>query len=141
MQNDNATKMRPEILTGQTIKVRSPFGTVFVTINENGANRPFELFLNVGKCGSDVAADAEAIGRLCSLLLRLPSPIPEEKRIELIVNSLIGIGGNGDVLSGVKRIRSLPDAVACALNLYRETHADLERDSRLKNSPSDRHAA
>ncbi len=136
MQNDSTTKTRPEILTGRTIKVRSPFGTVFVTINENGDNRPFELFLNVGKCGSDVAADAEAIGRLCSLLLRIPSPVPEEKRIELIVSSLTGIGGNGDVLFGTKRIRSLPDAVACALSQYAETRAEMRNPGCANDSPS-----
>jgi ribonucleoside-diphosphate reductase alpha chain len=141
MQNDNKTETRPEILNGQTIKVRSPFGTMFVTINTNGDNQPFELFLNVGKCGSDVCADAEAIGRLCSLLLRIPSPVPEEKRIELIVNSLTGIGGNGDVLFGAKRIRSLPDAVAYALNQYAETHAEMHEAACANDSPSDRHAA
>lgn len=141
MQNDSNTKTRPEILTGRTIKVRSPFGTVFVTINENGENRPFELFLNVGKCGSDVAADAEAIGRLCSLLLRIPSTLPEEKRFELIVSSLAGIGGNGNVQFGDKSIRSLPDAVAYALSQYVESRAEMRKDACSKQSPSDRHAA
>jgi len=41
----------------------------------NGYRRfagPPELFINVGRAGSDVAALAEALGRLVSLQLRLP---------------------------------------------------------------------
>lgn len=124
---------RPEVLSGQTIKVRSPFGTVFVTVNEQ-EGRPVELFLNVGKCGSDVAADAEAIGRLCSLLLRMPSPMPGERRIELMIRSLTGIGGNGEVISGLKHIRSLPDAVAHALSLRTVSKTEPETSSESDSS-------
>lgn len=116
---------RPEILCGRTIKVSSPFGTVFVTLNENGQDGPVELFVNIGKCGSDIAADAEAIGRLCSLLLRISSPVHPKKRIEWIVQNLAGIGGSQNVDFGKKRIRSLPDAVAFALNQYAEMKSDI----------------
>jgi ribonucleoside-diphosphate reductase alpha chain len=111
---------RPEILNGRTIKVHSPFGTVYVTLNENPNGGAFELFVNIGKCGSDVAADAEAIGRLCSLLLRISSPVEPQKRIEWIIQNLAGIGGSQNVDFGKKRIRSLPDAVAFALHQYSE---------------------
>jgi len=114
------TSGRPEILSGRTIKVCSPFGTVFVTLNENEKEDPFELFVNIGKCGSDIAADAEAIGRLCSLLLRISSPVQPKKRIEWIVQNLAGIGGSRNVDFGQKQIRSLPDAVAFALRQYAE---------------------
>jgi ribonucleoside-diphosphate reductase alpha chain len=109
---------RPEVLSGRTIKVRSPFGSVFVTLNEDAAQNPFELFLNIGKCGSDIAADAEAIGRLCSILLRIPSSIPKRVRIEWILRGLEGIGGSHDISMGRDRVRSLPDAVAFALRQY-----------------------
>jgi ribonucleoside-diphosphate reductase alpha chain len=114
------TLPRPEILSGRTIKVSSPFGTVFVTLNENGQDNPFELFVNIGKCGSDIAADAEAIGRLCSLLLRISSPVHPKKRMEWIVQNLTGIGGSRNVDFGQKQIRSLPDAIAFALRQYAE---------------------
>ena len=113
-------KPRPEIVTGRTIKIRSPFGSVYVTINENGNLEPFELFLNVGKAGSDIAADAEAIGRLCSLLLRIPSPIPEDERVRLIIKHLSGIGGSRDTGFGANRVRSVADAVSIALKMYLE---------------------
>lgn len=109
---------RPEILNGRTFRVRSPFGTVFVTLNENQKGYPFELFLNIGKSGSDIAADAEAIGRLCTLLLRIPSAVTEQERIQSIIKHLMGIGGSRDACDGDRRIRSMPDAVAFALTLY-----------------------
>ena len=112
---------RPEILPGRTIRVRSPFGTVYVTLNEKNGS-PSEIFLNTGKCGSDLAAHAEAIGRLCSLLLCLPSPVSEVQRIQSIIDSLKGIGGskNGDTA------RSIPDAIAFALSQYLKLNATAE---------------
>lgn len=112
---------RPEILPGRTIRVRSPFGTIYVTLNENCDGSPSEIFLNTGKCGSDLAAHAEAIGRLCSLLLCLPSPVSEVQRIESIIKNLSGIGGSKNS-EGDEKIRSVPDAVAFALSQYLEFH-------------------
>jgi hypothetical protein len=109
---------RPEVLAGRTIRVRSPFGTVYVTLNEDRNGMPFEVFVNTGKCGSDVAADAEAIGRLCSLLLCLPSSVSEAERIRWIIDNLNGIGGSKNVLTGERPIRSIPDALAFALSQY-----------------------
>ena len=114
------TKPRPDIVTGLTVKVRSAFGSVYVTVNENGHQEPFEVFLMVGKAGSDVAAFAEAIGRLCSLLLRVPSPIPEVERVRFIIKHLSGIGGSRDAGFGPNRVRSVPDAVSIALKKYLE---------------------
>ncbi len=119
-QKDGIGKNRPNILSGQTIRVRTPIGTLFVTLNENEQHHPFELFLNTGKCGSDITADAEAIGRLCSILLRLPSPVSELERIQLIITHLAGISGSKDIHDGEIHIRSVPDAVAAALRQYLE---------------------
>ena len=114
-------KKRPETLKGRTIRVKSPFGTVYVTLNENGEGSPFELFLNTGKCGSDLAADAEAIGRLCSLLLCIPSSVSELDRIRWIVANLSGIGGSKHADAGERPVRSVPDALALALTQYLST--------------------
>ena len=62
-------------------------------MNINGGDKPFEVFMNVGKAGSDVAAVSEALGRLISLILRLPSPLDEHERLEEVVDQLAGIGG------------------------------------------------
>ena len=84
---------RPQKLAGVTYRIATPVGTAFITLNENGEGQPFEVFLNVGKAGSDIAAVAEAIGRLISLLLRLPSPVPPAERLRQVVDQLQGIGG------------------------------------------------
>ena len=49
-------------------------GTAYITVNSDERGEPFEVFLNVGKAGSEVSAVSEAIGRLISLVLRMPRP-------------------------------------------------------------------
>lgn len=106
---------RPHALEGQTYRLRTPLGTAYTTVNVNGEGEPFEVFLNVGKVGSDTAAVAEAIGRLISLLLRIPSPLSSTKRLNQVVRQLKGIGGGRPMGFGRDRVRSLPDGVAQVL--------------------------
>jgi ribonucleoside-diphosphate reductase alpha chain len=108
-------KPRPAVLHGITYRTPSPLGTAFITINENGNRAPFEVFANVGKAGSDTAAVAEAIGRLISLVLRMPSPLTSQERLVEVIDQLAGIGGQRPMGFGPNRVRSLPDAVAQVL--------------------------
>jgi ribonucleoside-diphosphate reductase alpha chain len=117
---ERLVKERAPILRGMTIKTHSPFGTVYTTINENSDQEPFELFCNVGKAGSDICADAEALGRCISLLLRTPSPVSGIQRLRELQEHLSGIGGSKDHGFGPNRVRSVPDAIAKALGLYLE---------------------
>jgi ribonucleoside-diphosphate reductase alpha chain len=106
---------RPHVLQGQTYRITTPLGTAYVTVNCNGEGEPFEVFLNVGKAGSDTAAVAEAIGRLISLILRVPSPLPARRRLQQVVKQLRGIGGGRPTGFGRDRVQSLPDGVAQVL--------------------------
>ena len=106
---------RPHTLVGQTYRVQTPLGTAYTTVNLNGDAEPFEVFLNVGKAGSDTAAVAEAIGRLISLVLRLPSPLSSTRRLNQVVRQLRGIGSGRSLGFGRDRVRSLPDGVAQVL--------------------------
>ena len=108
-------KPRPIGLHGTTYRTPTPLGTAYITINENGDHDPFEIFANVGKAGSDTAAVAEAIGRLISLALRMPSPLTSRERLTEVVDQLSGIGGGRPLGFGPNRVRSLPDAVAQVL--------------------------
>lgn len=108
-------KPREQALPGRTHKVVTPLGKAYVTINRNGNNEPFEVFLNVGKAGSDTDAVSEAIGRLISLVLRLPSPISPTERLKGVVDELGGIGGGRPMGFGLQRVRSLPDGIAQVL--------------------------
>jgi ribonucleoside-diphosphate reductase alpha chain len=108
-------KPRPRKVQGVTYRVATPLGTAFITVNVNGNDEPFEVFANVGKAGSDTASVSEAMGRLVSLILRLPSPLTPTERLREVVGQLKGIGGGRHLGYGRARIRSLPDAVAQVL--------------------------
>jgi ribonucleoside-diphosphate reductase alpha chain len=113
--NVPSKKPRPRQLHGATYEIATPLGKAYVTVNRNGDDQPFEVFCNVGKAGSDTAAVSEAIGRLISLTLRLPSPLSPTERLEQIVAQLSGIGGGRPMGFGLQRVRSLPDGIAQAL--------------------------
>jgi ribonucleoside-diphosphate reductase alpha chain len=108
-------KPRPRKVNGVTYRVATPLGTAFITVNINGNEEPFEVFANVGKAGSDTASVSEAMGRLISLILRLPSPLTPTERLREVVGQLKGIGGGRHLGYGRARIRSLPDAMAQVL--------------------------
>ena len=111
-------KPRPRFLKGYTYSIETPLGKTFVTVNENGGNQPFEVFVNTAKAGSEIAAHSEAIGRLISYLLRIASPVEPRKRLQTIMEQLGGIGGGRSFGFGPNRIRSLPDGIAKALDEY-----------------------
>lgn len=133
-------KPRPRTLRGVTFRVDTPLGTGYVHVNQSTSGEPFEVFLNVGKAGSDVQADAEALGRLISLVLRMPSPLTPRERVEEIVKQLDRIGGRRDAGMGPARVRSIPDAVAQVLAEHvglrepGEEHVREAREGRSKAS-------
>ena len=108
---------RPSVVCGYTRQIVAPEGKVNVTLNsdEHGL---LEVFINVGKAGSDITALAEALGRLVSLNLRMMSPLPPNERAREMARQLRGIGGSRAVGVGPTQVRSLPDAVALALEEY-----------------------
>jgi len=110
-----AVKPRPRSLTGRTYRVETPLGTAYTVVNEQGDGEPFEVFVSVGKAGSDTMAVAEAMGRLISLALRMPSPLSPKRRLEEIVTQLAGIGGGRPLGFGPQRVLSLPDGIARVL--------------------------
>lgn len=111
-------KPRPMVVHGSTYQVETPVGQAYVTINTNGGRQPLELFMNVGKAGSDVTAMAEAMGRLISLVFRLPSPMSPMERAHKVAAELIGIGGARSLGFGENRVRSLPDAIAKVIDRH-----------------------
>src|SRR6185503_13114134 len=66
---------RPYKRRGYTVSKTTPSGTAHITMNEDEEGHPFEVFLEIGKAGSDIKAMAEAMGRLMSLILRMASPV------------------------------------------------------------------
>lgn len=109
---------RPLVLRGRTYRMQTPVGEMFITINRDEKDDPFEVFVTVGKGGTHTLADAEAIGRLVSLSLRLSRASANNPRevAEKIVSQLRNIGGASHVGFGKDRVMSLADAIAKALS-------------------------
>jgi ribonucleoside-diphosphate reductase alpha chain len=114
-------KKRPEVLSGQTRQVRAPEGKVNITLNcDPDTEELFEMFINLGKAGSDISAMAEALGRLISFNLQMPSPMSQTERAREMADQLRGIGGSRAVGIGPNQVKSLPDGVGLALGKYVE---------------------
>jgi ribonucleoside-diphosphate reductase alpha chain len=127
-------KPRPAVVQGYTRQVSAPEGKVNVTINSD-EHGPLEVFVNVGKAGSDIAALAEALGRLISLNLRVLSPLSQMDRAKEIAEQLRGIGGSRSVGFGMQQVRSLPDAVARALEMHIESLENQEAQKQPAEPP------
>ena len=111
-------KPRPTRLSGCTLKRDTPMGKLYVTINADSDGEPFEVFMTLGKGGSEVSAVSEAIGRLISLILRSPSTKDGWEKLEHVIDELSGIGGLLQQGFGPEKTRSLADAVSKALRQY-----------------------
>ena len=105
-------RQRPGALRGYTMKMISPLGDLYVTINEDVNGRPFEVFCTLGKAGGAANADAEAVGRLMSLALRSGIPIAQVK------DQLRGISCDRAVGLGPNKVLSVPDAIGQAIERY-----------------------
>jgi ribonucleoside-diphosphate reductase alpha chain len=113
---------RPEMLTGQTVRMMTGCGNLYVTTNE-GAAGPFELFAHIGKTGGCAASQTEAIGRLVSLALRsgvdpaavakqlrgVRCPFPSSNRGHRVLSCADAIG---QVLDGLRATSETPEALA-----------------------------
>jgi ribonucleoside-diphosphate reductase alpha chain len=130
-------KPRPRSLRGFTYNVSTPLGKAFITINENGGEQPFEVFINTSKAGSDTAAVSEAIGRLISYILRLASPVVPRDRLKEVWRQLSGIGGGRSLGFGPNRVRSLPDGVSQVLAEYLESTTSKAEDENRQNHTVD----
>lgn len=96
--------VRPRRLGGITASKRTALGKMYLTLNMHEGH-PFELFAQIGKAGSDVAAFTEAVARLVSLALR--SGINPD----VVAKELLDIGGSKSVGFGNERVRSVPDGI------------------------------
>jgi len=123
-------RLRPNVL-GTTIKVETPDGAAFVTINwdgDVGPKEPFEIFVTVAKAGTDAAADAEAIGRLASEILREESSLSPIEKLIRIRSHLSGIGGSRIAGFGKNKVTSLADGISKAIDIYLKRFELVEMD-------------
>ncbi len=102
-------KPRPEVVSGSTYKIKTGYGTLFVTVNNDEDGKPFEVFAAIGKTGGFFAAKSEAICRLISLALRAGIDVEE------IIEQLKGIRGPMPSWSKYGQVLSIPDAISHVL--------------------------
>jgi len=99
---------RPDVVSGVTYRLRTPYGNMYVTINRD-EHGPFEIFSQLGKAGGFFQAQTEAICRMISLSLRSGISITE------VIDQLKGIRGPDMMFTSGGTIHSLPDAIAKVL--------------------------
>jgi ribonucleoside-diphosphate reductase alpha chain len=116
-KEEQVIKPRPVRVEGATYRIETPVGSAFITVNHDEDGNPFEVFVTIGKAGSEVAAMAEALGRLISTTLRFGNHMAPKERAREIMDQLHGIGGGRSVGFGPNRVRSLPDAIARAIGM------------------------
>ena len=133
-------KPRPMVVHGATYKINTPVGQAYVTVNTNGGKDPMEVFINVGKAGSDISAMAEGLGRLISLNLRLSTHLSSEDKIKNLIKEMANIGGSSAVGFGKERVRSLPDAVAKVLSMHYELNNNQIAGNGFANVPETQEA-
>jgi ribonucleoside-diphosphate reductase alpha chain len=104
---------RPEVMAGRTYKVKTGYGNLYVTVNDDEYGAPFEVFATIGKSGGFYQEVSEGICRLASLSLR--SGI----KVEQIITNLKGIRGPMPVFTNKGPVLSLSDAIGQIL----EEHA------------------
>jgi ribonucleoside-diphosphate reductase alpha chain len=110
---------RPDIMHGYTYKTKTSYGNLYITINEDTDNQPFEVFTNIGKAGGFFSANTEAISRLISLALRSGLK-PDE-----IIDQLKGIRDPAPTWTKDGIILSLPDAIAKILKKHLELKKEM----------------
>lgn len=100
---------RPKVLFGKTIEMMTGCGKLYVTINFDEKNEPFEVFTSMGKAGGCAQSQCEAIGRLISLVLRSGGE-PDN-----IIRQLKGISCHMRYGFGQNQVLSCSDAVGKAI--------------------------
>jgi ribonucleoside-diphosphate reductase alpha chain len=133
--NQPKIRPRPKVSRGMTVQKPSPLGSIFVTVNDDDQGEPLEIFLAAGKAGSDITAMAEAMGRLMSLVLRVASPLSPMERLKEIQNQLGGIGGSRQHGFGKNLVRSLPDAIALAIEEVVKTREPSSATEAVEGEP------
>lgn len=113
----------PSPVVGTTFRRDTPAGTVRVVVN-TADGVPVEVFVLLGRAGSEAQSFCEALGRVVSLYLRSDGTTTPAERLRAVADQLLGIGGAHQVGFGTDRVLSVVDAVGQILAACPKTPAD-----------------
>ncbi len=108
-KNRLEARRRPEILVGKTYRIKTGYGNLYVTVNNDENGVPFEVFAVIGKSGGFFQEQSEGICRLISVALRAGV------KLEEVIDNLKGIRGPMPMLTDKGTVLSLPDAIGQVL--------------------------
>ncbi len=103
---------RPFSMRGLTTKIRTPHGSMFITINFL-EGKIKEVFVVVSKPGSELRACAEALGRVVSLALQ--KGVPAEDLAETLENIKTEQVSWNKIDNRSFSVSSIPDGIAKAI--------------------------
>ncbi|PSQ44816.1 adenosylcobalamin-dependent ribonucleoside-diphosphate reductase [Halobacteriales archaeon SW_7_68_16] len=109
---------RPDMLYGVTQRIETGYGKMYVTVNENEAGEPFELFVTTGNSGGFTNSFTDALAKVISYALR-SGVDPRE-----IAGDLQGIRSPKVAWDRGEQIQSIPDGVGTALQRYLDGEID-----------------
>jgi len=120
MVDHDAVAPRLDFGLAALFSIESPVGTLHIGIRHDSVTGdPADMFILNGY--GDVGADAQAIGRLCSLILRLKGvKVSQTGKLALIQEQLQGIPGRTQSGFAHDLRLSMPDTIAHVLGLYLE---------------------
>jgi ribonucleoside-diphosphate reductase alpha chain len=130
MRYEVTPRERPAAMHGTTYKANTPYGNLFVTVNED-EHGPFEVFAQLGKAGGFFSAQSEAICRLISLGLRSGVAVDE------IIKQIKGIRSTEVSFSEGEVVYSLPDAIGKVLDKHvQRNQQSLQLQFKEKQAPA-----
>ena len=118
-QADGKPKARPKVTRGETHRVSTGYGTMYVTINED-ADGLHEVFGTIGKSGGFTESMVEGLCRQISLSLRVGADVDE------VIHQLEDISSPQPGWDEGEQISSIPDGIATALKRYQEARGEPE---------------
>jgi ribonucleoside-diphosphate reductase alpha chain len=102
---------RPKILHGTTLKIKTGCGNLFVTVNFDKDNKPYEVFARLGKSGSCFLSQIQSLTTIISIALQGGIPI------ETIIDKLKGHRCSSPIIVEGEEILSCSDALAKAMEI------------------------
>lgn len=112
---------RPETVDSITIKQEWINNNIYVTFGLSEDKELLEVFITIGKAGSEESAYAEWIAKTISMILQAITPEQVQKFLQAFIMISTGIQGGPIKFTGSgEKLLSVPDAVAKTFAKYYE---------------------